>query len=229
MRILGWQHVREVISRGAIWSATAFRRLATVNSDLFVRTILLLASFWIFTDRGATFGSDTLAANHVLMQFFMLTALGLDGFAHAVEALAGEAVGAKDKRGFSIAVRVSTVWAVLTSVAYAGFFFLFGGWLIALMTDIESVRAVANSYLPWAVILPLTGVWCFQFDGIYIGATRTRDMAWTMALALAGYIALIAWLMPIYGNHGLWLAMNLFLILRGLLMWTRYPAIVRNI
>jgi MATE family multidrug resistance protein len=171
-----------------------------------------------FTAQGARMGEVILAANAVLFNFQTFMAYGLDGFAHAAEALVGKATGARDRVAFGRCVHIIFFWALLISslfaLAYAGW----GAYFIALLTDIDEVRQTASDYLIWLIVLPLVSVWSFSFDGIYLGATRTAQMRNTMLLSTIG-VFLPAW----YGlqsahNHGLWLAFVLFMVSRALTM-----------
>ncbi len=200
-----------------------FRRLLVLNRDLFLRSLMLEAAFVIFTALGSRQGTLVLAANAVLMNFFTTAAYGLDGFAHAAEAMVGRTVGARDRAGFAAAVRAGFANAAVLACIMTGLFWLVGPALIRGVTDLPDVRAEALLFLPWAVLLPLVSVWAFLFDGIFFGATRTAELRNGMALSLAAF-GLLAWLLlPGLGNHGLWLAFVIFLGLRavflGLIYW----------
>ncbi|RXE49325.1 MATE family efflux transporter [Chromohalobacter israelensis] len=192
----------------------AYSELFQVNRHLFVRTLGLLFAMAFFTAQGADQGDTVLAANAVLMQFIMITSYALDGFAHAAEALTGRAVGRRDWPLFSSAVRAAARFSLVTAgVAMAAF--LFGGHaLIALLTDLPDVRASAADYLPWMVVMPAIAVWSYLLDGVFIGATATREMRDTILLALAVYLP-VWWLAQPLGNHGLWLAFTAFTLVRS--------------
>jgi MATE family multidrug resistance protein len=199
-----------------------FRRLLVVNRDLFLRSLMLEAAFLAFTALGSRQGTLTLAANAVLLNFFTAAAYGLDGFAHAAEAMVGRAVGARDGRGFRAAVRAGFANAALLAAAMTLLFWLLGPWAIRLMTSLADVQAEAMAFLPWAIALPAVSVWAFLFDGVFFGATRTAELRNGMAASLVSF-ALLAWLLlPSLGNHGLWLAFLLFLAGRGLVLGLIY-------
>ncbi len=186
-----------------------------VNRDIMIRTLLLIFAFAFFTRQGAQFGDTVLAANAILLNFQDVLAYGLDGFAHAAEALVGRTVGEDDRFAMERAVRLCALWSAgLAAVAGIGFW-VFGGALIELMTSLTEVRETARQYLPWIILSPLISVWSFLLDGVFIGATRTREMRNVMIVSVLG-IYLPAWyvLQPM-GNHGLWLAMMAFLGARG--------------
>lgn len=206
----------------AVLVADRFRRLLLLNRDLFLRSLMLETAFLVFTAVGSRHGTLILAANALLLNFFTAAAYGLDGFAHAAEAMVGRTVGARDRAGFTAAVRAGFVNAAVLAALMTGLFWLFGPALIRLLTNLVEVRAAAMQFLPWAVLLPLVSVWAFLFDGIFFGATRTAELRNGMALALASF-GLLAWLLvPPLGNHGLWLAFVIFLGLRAVFLAAIY-------
>ncbi len=213
--------------RRLILDASRLRRMASVNLDIFLRTLCLVTAFAYFTAQGAKMGDVTLAANAVLMNFFTLMAFALDGFAFAAEALVGAAMGARDRAALRAAVRVSTLWALLMATLFALLFGLGGTLLIALITNLAEVRAAAHAILPWAIALPLVSVWGFQLDGIFIGATRSREMRNMMVVSLAAYLGATVVLVPLLGNHGLWLSFLIFMVARGVTLGLHYPALER--
>lgn len=198
--------------------AAALRRLIQVNSDLFVRTLALLLALAFFTRQGAQQGNEVLAANAVLMQMVMLSSYLLDGFAQAVEARFGAAFVRSRQQAlqvFQAGLFLSVVTALLlTLLAWSG-----GVWLIHQLTDLPEVRQVAENHLPWLWLILPVSLWCYLFDGVFIGATWTDAMRNTLLLSLAGYL-LAWWLLQDWGNHGLWAALLVFNALRGLtLAW----------
>jgi len=203
--------------------------LLRVNRDIFIRTLCLISAFAWFTAKGAEMGDITLAANAVLINFQTFMAYGLDGFAHAAEALVGGAVGARDRAAFRRAVQASSVWALGLALIFAASYALLGKAIIAALTGIPEVRAVAAAYLPWAVASPLVSVWSFQLDGIYIGATWTREMRNGMAVSIFVFLAATWLLLPVMGNDGLWLALLIFMAARGLTLGLWYPRLERAI
>jgi len=200
-----------------------------VNGDIFLRTLFLVSGFAWFTSQGAGQGDVVLAANAILVTFIALASYGLDGFAHAAETLVGGAVGARDRAAFRAAVRVSTLWAAGVALIAAAVLAVAGALLIDVVTSLPDVRAAARTFLPWAAIYPLVAVWCFQLDGIYIGATRTAEMRNGAALSLAGLLAAGYALMPSFGNHGLWAALLAFAACRGLTLALWYPRLLRGV
>ena len=200
-----------------------------VNRDIFVRTLCVITAVAMFTAQGARMGDLVLAANGILVLFQMFLSHGLDGFAHAAEALVGNAVGARDRRALRVAVRVSTIWAALVALVYTALYGLAGGWLVGLITDLPDVRAAVGHYFFWIVLSPLISVWSFQLDGIFIGATRARQMRNAMLLAFAVYLIALPVLLPAWGNHGLWLAFMLFMAARAVTLAAYYPGLERAV
>jgi len=201
------------------------RRMLGVNTDIMVRSVLLQIAFLSFLFLGAGLGDVTLAANQVLMQFLNITAFALDGFAFAAESLVGQAMGARDIISLRNAVRLSSLWSLGVIILLSIGFLLFGGWLIALMTRAPDVREMAEAYLVWIVVAPLIGVASWMLDGVFIGATRTRDMRIAMLVSTLIYGASVAILLPLFGNHGLWAALMVLFIARALTLLQRYPAL----
>lgn len=206
-----------------IFDRARFLGLLSLNRDIMIRSLVLVAAFAFFTSQSAKQGDLILAANTILMNFFLVGGYFLDGVATAAEQLAGEAIGARQRRPFERAVRLTLIWGAGLSTAALAVFFLGGNWAIDVMTTSPEVRDLARTYLLWATITPLVGFLAFQFDGIYIGATWSGEMRNMMILSLIVY--LVAWwlLMPSYGNHGLWVAINVFLGIRGITLSLRYP------
>ncbi|MCE1234759.1 MAG: MATE family efflux transporter [Hyphomicrobiales bacterium] len=194
----------------------AFRAVAAVNRDLMIRTFVLIAAFAFFSRQSAAQGAVLLAANAILEKFFLTAAYFIDGFAAAAETFVGRAVGARDRAAFDRAVSLTTKASAVSAALAALVLALAGPALIAAMTTSAEVIAAATTFLPWAVATPLFGFLAFQMDGVFIGATWTREMAAMMVASLVVYLGLWAALFPLFGNHGLWLAFEIFLGVRGL-------------
>ncbi len=203
--------------------------LFRVNRDIFLRTLALTVAFGYFTVQGAEMGDVTLAANAILMHLLFFMAYGLDGFSHAAEILAGGAVGARSRRAFRAAVNAATIWALVMATVIAAVYALLGPAIIGLFTVLGEVRAAAETYLPWMLLLPFVSVWGFLLDGIFIGATRTAAMRNAMALSLGAYLVACWLLVPAFGNHGLWLAFTVFMAARALTLGAAYPRLERAV
>lgn len=199
-----------------------YRAFFSINANLFVRTLALVGTLTFVTAQGARLGSLILAANAILMNLQHLLSFALDGFAHAAEALVGRAVGAGSREALEAAVRTSLKWSLYIAIVFALAFAAGGRGLIHLLTDLEEIREVALRYLPWLVASPLISVWSFLYDGVFVGATRAREMRNVM-VASALLVFLPAWyLLQPLGNNGLWLAFLLFMASRGIGMHLGY-------
>lgn len=193
-----------------LWNPARLRRLGSVNSDMMIRSLALLLGISFFTKQSVGFGPEILAANTILIRYYFFGVAFLDGIATAAEQLAGRAVGARFRPAFERAVVLTTLWGVALAVAVSIVFYAFGPSVIDLMTPLPEIRVLANQYLPWAALVPLSGVIAFQMDGIFIGATWSREMRNMMVLSLVVYIFAWAILHPVFGNHGLWMALLIF-------------------
>lgn len=200
-----------------------YRQIFAINGSLLLRTLSLMFVFAFITAQGARMGDVVLAVNAVLMNFQWFLSYALDGIAHAAEALVGKAVGARDRAGMLQAVRRSLAWSVGFAAVFCLAYAAGGTLLIDLMTGIPAVQAGAREFLPWLALLPLISVWSFLYDGVYVGATRPREMLVVMA-GSAFLVFLPAWYVGRgLGNHALWLAFTLFMAARALGMhwWFR--------
>lgn len=213
------------LRRGGLMARERIEELVRVNGDILIRSVLLQGSFTTFIFLGAGQGDVTLAANQVLLQFLEITAYGLDGFAFAAESLVGQAVGARRRDRLRRAAQLTTTWGVAGAGLFSAAFLIGGPALIDVLTTAPDVRAEARTYLPWLVAAPLIGIASWMLDGIFIGATRTREMRNTMLVSVAIY-ALLVMVLPLgWGNHGLWAALMGLNTLRGLTMWRLYPRV----
>lgn len=200
---------------------SAYSALVNVNANLFVRTLGLLFAMAFFTAQGARQGDTVLAANAVLLQFIMLTSYALDGFAHAAESLVGRAYGRRDWREFAATVRATAQFSFWTATVATAAFALAGNYLVAMLTGLAEVRATAASYLPWMIVMPLIAVWSYLFDGVFIGTTAVREMRNSIFIGLAVYLP-TWWLSQGLDNHGLWLALTLFMLTRSVVLIAYY-------
>jgi len=214
-----WRDPAQVFERARL------THMLAVNGDILIRSLLLQAIFVSFLFIGSGFGDVTLAANQVLMQFLTFSAFALDGFAFTAETLVGQALGARARDRLRRAAVMSSAWGLVIVLALSLAFALAGGAFIDLMTTAPEVRQAARGFLPYAVAAPLLGVAAFMLDGIFIGATATRDMRNMMAASFAVYAVALALLVPVLGNHGLWLALLISFVARAITLGLRYPAL----
>ncbi|MBW5412423.1 MATE family efflux transporter [Pseudomonas sp. MAG002Y] len=201
------------IARLKRWST--WRPLLAVNRDIFIRSLALQGVFFLITFQGARLGNATVAANALLLNGLMVTAFALDGLAHAVEALAGHAIGARDRKALRQTLVIAAGWSLLASLLFALGFALFGARFIDLQSDLPAVREAAYTYLPYLAALPVIAMSSYLLDGLFIGATRAREMRNAMVIAVLLALPLGIALKDL-GNHGLWLSFLGFMALRGI-------------
>lgn len=207
------------------WSLERIWRLVAVNGFIFVRTIFLMTALALIIKKAGEMGEAEMAASHVVNQYMLLMALGLDGFAHAAEALVGVAYGDGRRAVFRRWVMLTGYWAVIASTVYALFFWLAGNGITAALTDIDTVRDMVAEVMPLVVALPIIAVWSYQFDGVYIAATAGAAMMVTMGISFAVYLAVLDPMTDAWGLVGLWGAVLIFMGLRGLTQAVWMPRI----
>ena len=193
-----------------------------VNLHLLVRTIVLMFTFALITAAGARLGGLVLAANAVLINMLHLMSFALDGFAHAAEALVGKAVGAKNRVSLERAVALSLRWSLYVAALFSLFFLIGGKLIVRLLTNLPDVIVVADAHLPWLVLLPMVAVWSYLYDGVFVGATRAREMRDIMLISTFLVFVPAWYIFSFLGNHGLWLALAFFLACRGIGMHYYY-------
>ncbi len=220
-RVPAWRNWALIFDRARLW------QIASVNTDILIRSALLEVVMLSFIFLGSDLGDVTLAANQVLVQFLHVSSYMMDGFAFAAEALVGQAVGARAAGAVRRASLLTSQWGVGAGVVLALCFALFGGAAIDALAASEAVRAAGREFLPWMVAAPIFGAAAWMLDGIFIGATRTRDMRNMMIVSLAVYGAVLVPLVPLFGNHGLWAALLVAFAVRGITLGLRYPALER--
>ena len=213
------------VEKSILLQADKLKRFFKVNTDFMIRSILLVLTIAFFTNQSAKLGDDILAVNMILMQFFYIFSYFTDGFAYAGEALVGRFVGAKDHIKLKKTVKYLLFWGLGLSVPFTLLYWAFPETFIHLISDRPEVALQARPYYIYMILIPLITFAAFIWDGIYIGATAARDIRNTMLIASV-LVFLPAWyfLMPLYGNHGLWIAFLLFMVARGVsmtLMWRR--------
>jgi MATE family multidrug resistance protein len=216
-----------IMRRARTWELGEIGGLLRLNRDLFGRTVLLMLAVTLLTRSGAEQGATVLAANAILYQLFMLSALMLDGFESAAQVLCGEALGAGERRRFDALVRLLLAWGGASALVITLVYAAAGPQLAASFSTAPAVIATVRQYLGWLVLLPVAGVASFVLDGVFIGSSWTRGMLVTMAAALAGYVALL-WLGRGFGNHGLWFAYLCFFLFRAAGQFAVMPQLARR-
>jgi len=223
IKLIGGAQLLSALRSSQTWLMSRLRRVMVINGFIFVRTIFLMTALAIIMRAAGRLGEAEMAASHVVNQYMLLMALGLDGFAHAAEALAGKAWGEGLRSEFRRWVALTTFWGVLASIAYALFFWLAGNAVTGLLTDIGGVRETVSELMPFVIALPVVSIWCYQFDGIYIGATAAGAMMITMGISFAVYLLALGPMTQAWGLQGLWGAVLIFMGMRGLCQAAWYP------
>ncbi|MFH3479652.1 MATE family efflux transporter [Xanthobacter variabilis] len=207
--------------------AARLREALLLNGDIMIRTAALMFAFFFFAAQGARAGDVTLAANALLQNLGLLAAYFLDGFATAAEQVCGAAVGARRRSDFARGIELVLMWGFGFALAAGALYLLAGPALIDLMSTSAQVRDEARRYLVYAALLPVVGVGAFAFDGVFIGALWSRDMRNLMLVAVGFYLA-AWWALRSFGNDGLWAALMVFLVARGVLQALRLPSLMRR-
>lgn len=200
-----------------------------LNRDILIRTLCLEVCFVFITFQGARLGDSVIATNAILMNFVLLISFGLDGIANATEVLVGKAQGQKNIRQRNFVVKIALFWTGLFALSYSLLFAIAGEFFVGLLTDIPDVVISTKQYIHWIIILPILGCWCYLFDGVFVGLMKTKAMRNSMIIATFGCFFPTWWLFQSFGNHGLWAAFSVFLLVRGLsLAWHYYRVIEKQ-
>ncbi|MDA8662539.1 MATE family efflux transporter [Luminiphilus sp.] len=202
--------------------------LLSANTDIMVRTLLLVFAFSFFTNEAAKFGVVALAATHIVLQIMAFTAFFLDGFAYVAESLSGRSYGAKDKATFSRVLCRTTQLAALAAIGLSGLVLLTGEALISALTNLEEVVALSTTLLPVCAAYVLASFPAFQLDGLFIGTSRTREMRNASLGSTVVFLCAIAWLGSYFGLMGLWWAMVVFVLVRAVSLWLYFPAVMKH-
>ena len=215
--------------RQHLFAADPLKRFFSLNRDIFLRTVCLVAVNLFFTAAGSRESTLVLAVNTLLMTLFTIFSYFMDGFAYAAEALSGKYYGAKNMVAFREVVRRTMGFGLAVAAGFTLLYMIGGENFLALLTDDERVITAAGDYFWWAVLIPLAGMAAFVFDGIFVGITQSKSMLCSTAIASASFFALFFILHPLMANHALWLAFIIYLILRGIVLYVIYKIKCRNI
>lgn len=214
-----YRHLFSFWDKGDFFNWSKLGRFFRVNLDIIIRTLCLIFAFAFFTAQSAKTNDTILAVNTVLLQYLFLFSYLTDGFAYAGEALVGKFIGRRNPAALRRAINLLFVWGLLISIPFSLTYFLAGDYMLYILTDNADVITAASPYLFWMGLVPLLTFAAFIWDGIYIGATSSAAMRNTLLVStLLIFLPAYYFLEPIYGNHGLWMAMMLFMISRGLLL-----------
>ena len=195
------------------------KNIFNVNINIFIRTILLTFSFLWFTYLGSQIGEDYIAANAILINLVFLSAFILDAYAFSTEGMVGYSLGKKDVNLFKKIIKNSFILSSITGLIISIIYFLINNLVIELMTDIKSIKDLSSSYAIWLIIMPLISSFCYQFDGIFIGVSQTKELRNAMIFSVFSYLVISLILTDLIGNNGVWISLCAFMILRALSLY----------
>ena len=204
-------------------------RLFNINFNIFLRTVLLTFSFLWLNYQSSTLGENFLAINLILLQFIIIASFFLDAYAFATEGIIGFTIGRKVKKSFLLAVKNTFEISFYTSLLISTIYLLFSKLIINQITDLEFIRFLSYEYIFWIIVIPPIASFCYQFDGVFIGATHTKEMRNAMILSVLIYIIVSIYLIKILDNHGLWLSLLIFMILRSLTLNLYFSRILKKL
>ncbi len=203
-------------------------KLLTINFDLFIRTLFLTFSFLWITYLGSKLGEDYVAVNSILIQFIIISAFFLDAYAFSTEGIIGYSVGRRNLKSFLLAVKNSIQLSIFTALIISILYLIFFKQIINILTDIEILRFISYSHAIWIIVIPPIAALCYQFDGIFVGASQTKDLRNGMMISVASFVVISIYLTKYFNNHGLWFSLLLFMILRSLTLKIFFKKILRK-
>ncbi len=207
---------------------TKVLRLFNINFDIFIRTLFVTFSFLWITYLGSKLGEDYLAVNTILMQFIILAAFFLDAYAFSSEGIIGFIIGRKNKKSFLLTVKNSIQISFITALIISIIYIIFFKQIINIITDIEMLRFISYKHFLWVIVIPPIASFCYQLDGIFIGASQTKEMRNAMIISVICFIFISIYSTNYFGNHGLWLSLMIFMILRSLTLKFYFNKILRK-
>ena len=187
-----------------------------INLNIFIRTVLVTFSFLWFTYLGTQIGEDFVAANAILINLVFLSAFILDAYAFSTEGIVGYSLGKKDLNLFKKIIKNSFILSSVTGLIISILFFFFHNSVINLMSDINEIRMLSSSYVIWLIILPIISSFCYQFDGIFIGTSQTKELRNAMIFSVLIYLLISIMLTKFLLNTGIWISLCIFMILRAI-------------
>tara|TARA_X000001036_G_scaffold398703_1_gene401799 strand:- start:279 stop:1604 length:1326 start_codon:yes stop_codon:yes gene_type:complete len=203
-------------------------KLFNINLDIFIRTLFLTFSFLWVTYLGSKLGEDYLAVNTILLQFIILAAFFLDAYAFSTEGIVGFTIGRKNRLSFLSVVRNSIQVSFFTALIISVLYLIFFKKIINIITDIEILRFISYKHIFWIIVIPPLASFCYQLDGIFIGASQTKEIRNAMIISVSIFIGISVYLIRFFDNHGIWFSLMLFMILRALTLQFYYKKILRK-
>ncbi len=216
-------------STNKIFDPKKVKTIFNINLNIFIRSLLLAFAFLYFTYLGNSINEETVAANTILLNFIMLSAYVLDAYAFSTEGIVGYSIGSKNRQLLNDVIKNSFILSTATGLIICVIFFLSKNYYIITMTDLPNIREISFSYSYWIIIIPFAASFCFQFDGIFVGASQTTELRNAMIVSVAIYIVVSFFLIASFGNTGLWLSLYLFFIARALTLLVYMPRIYGRI
>ena len=216
-------------STNKIFDPKKVKNIFNINFNIFIRSLLLAFAFLYFTYLGNSISEETVAANTILLNFIMLSAYVLDAYAFSTEGIVGYSIGSKNRQLLNDVIKNSFILSTATGLIICAIFFLSKNYYIITMTDLPNIREISFSYSYWIIIIPFAASFCFQFDGIFVGASQTTELRNAMIVSVAIYIVVSFFLIASFGNTGLWLSLCLFFIARALTLFVYMPRIYARI
>ena len=212
-----------------IFNINKMKNIFNINLNIFIRSILLTFSFLFFTYLGNSISEDVVAANTILINLIMLSAFILDAYAFSTEGLVGYSIGSKNKKLLKEIIKNSFILSSSTGLIISFGYFLGKNHFIEIMTDLESIKIICLSYSVWIVIIPFISSFCYQFDGIFAGASKTKELRNAMIMSVSIYLLTAFFLVNFFGNLGLWISLSIFFILRGLTLFLHLGRIYKAV
>ena len=216
-------------STNKIFDPKKVKTIFNINLNIFIRSLLLAFAFLYFTYLGNSISEETVAANTILLNFIMLSAYVLDAYAFSTEGIVGYSIGSKNRQLLNDVIKNSFILSTATGLIICVIFFLSKNYYIITMTDLPNIREISFSYSYWIIIIPFAASFCFQFDGIFVGASQTTELRNAMIVSVAIYIVVSFFLIASFGNSGLWLSLCIFFIARALTLFVYMPSIYQRI
>ena len=217
------------INVAKIFNIKEIQKLFNINLDIFIRSALLTFSFIFFTYLGNTIGEDVVAANTILLNLIMLSAFILDAYAFSTEGIVGYSIGSKNKTLLSNVIKNSFILSATTGLFISIIYLLSKNQFIFIMTDLPDIKNLSLAYSYWVILIPFISSFCFQFDGIFIGASQTKELRNAMIVSVTIYIVCAIFLADTFGNTGLWISICIFFILRALSLFYFLPRIYQRL
>ncbi len=212
-----------------IFDPKKVKNIFNINLNIFIRSLLLAFAFLYFTYLGNSISEETVAANTILLNFIMLSAYVLDAYAFSTEGIVGYSIGSKNLNLLKDVVKNSFILSTATGLIICIIFFFSKNYYIMMMTDLPDIREISFSFSYWVIIIPFAASFCFQFDGIFVGASQTTELRNAMIASVVIYIVLSFFLIASFGNTGLWLSLCIFFIARALTLFVYMPRIFKRI